>query len=96
MESRFNGQSLVKKWHVADPKIIFAKKSGARLIKAKGQTHPGSSEIGRSLRKIQKINLKVCAMKQELICVSQVVYYLYGGVVPSFSFAVSVAASQKT
>jgi hypothetical protein len=28
------------------------KKSGARLIKAKGQTHPGFSEIGKSLRKI--------------------------------------------
>jgi hypothetical protein len=24
-ESRFNGQSLVKKWHVADPKMIFTK-----------------------------------------------------------------------
>jgi hypothetical protein len=47
--------------------MIFAKKLGARLIRAKGQTHPGSSEIGMSLCKIQKITLKVCAMKQELI-----------------------------
>jgi hypothetical protein len=54
----------------------FIKKSGACLIRAKGQTHPGSTEIGKSLRKIQKITLKVCAMKQELICVSQMAYYL--------------------
>jgi hypothetical protein len=54
----------------------FCKKLGARLIRAKGQTHPGSSEIGMSLCKIQNITLKVCAMKQELIYVSKVVYYL--------------------
>jgi hypothetical protein len=48
----------------------FFKKSGARLNRAKGQTYPGSSEISRSLRKIQKITPKVCATKPELICVS--------------------------
>jgi hypothetical protein len=56
----------------------FCKNLGARLIKAKGQTHLSSSKIGMSLCKIQKINLKVCAMKQELIYVSQVVYYSCG------------------
>jgi hypothetical protein len=40
----------------------FCKKIGARLIRAKGQTHPGSSEIGRSWRKIQKITPKVYTM----------------------------------
>jgi hypothetical protein len=50
--------------------MIFVKKLGARLIRAKGQTHPGFSKIGMSLRKIQKITLKVYAMKRELICVS--------------------------
>jgi hypothetical protein len=72
-----------------DPKMIFAKKSGAHLIRAKGQTHPGSSEIGRSFREIQKITPKVCATKRELIGVSQVAYYLCGGVVHNFPFAVS-------
>jgi hypothetical protein len=62
----------------------FCKKLGARLIRAKGQTHPGSIKIGMSLCKIQKITLKVCAMKQELIYVSQVVYYLYGVLCPAF------------
>jgi hypothetical protein len=62
----------------------FCKKLGARLIRAKGQTHPGSNEIGMSLCKIQKITLKVCAMKQELIYVSQVVYYLCGVLCPAF------------
>jgi hypothetical protein len=62
----------------------FCKKLGARRIRAKGQTHPGSSEIGMSLCKIQKIALKVCVMKQELIYISQVVYYLYGVLCPAF------------
>jgi hypothetical protein len=58
-ESRLNGQSLVKKWRVADPNMIFEKKSGACLISAKVQIQPGSSKIGRSLHKIQNIPLKV-------------------------------------
>jgi hypothetical protein len=62
----------------------FYKKLEARLIRAKGQTHTGSSEIGMSLCKIQKITRKVCAMKQELIYVSQVVYYLCGVLCPAF------------
>jgi hypothetical protein len=61
----------------------FCKKLGARLIRAKGQTHHGSSEIGMTLCKIQKITLKVCAMKQELIYVSHVVYYLCGVLCPA-------------
>jgi hypothetical protein len=32
----------------------FYKKSGGLLFCAKVQNHPGSSEIGRNLRKIQK------------------------------------------
>jgi hypothetical protein len=62
----------------------FCKKLGALLVRAKGQTHPGSSEIDMSLCKIQKITLKVCMIKQELIYVSQVVYYLYGVLCPTF------------
>jgi hypothetical protein len=62
------------------------KKSGAQLISAKVQTHPGSSEIGKSLHKIQKITLKVCPTKRELIYVSQVVYYLCGMLFPAFNF----------
>jgi hypothetical protein len=60
----FNGQSLVKKWQCCGSENDFFKKLGARLIRAKGQTHPGSNEIGMSLCKIQKITLKVCAMKK--------------------------------
>jgi hypothetical protein len=64
--------------------MIFCKKIGARHIRAKGQTHLGSSEIGRSLRKIQKITLKVCVTKQDLICVPHVIYYLCGVLCPTF------------
>jgi hypothetical protein len=45
---------LVKKWRVVDPKMIVCKKSGGLLFSAKVQNHPGSTEIGRNLRKIQK------------------------------------------
>jgi hypothetical protein len=58
-ESHLKDQSLVKKWRIADPNIIFEKKSEACLITAKVQIQPGSSEIGRSLRKIQNIPPKV-------------------------------------
>jgi hypothetical protein len=73
-------------------KIIFAKnhfckKSGACFIIAKVQTHPGSSKIGKSLRKIKNIPPKVSAMKCELICVSQGDYYLCGMLFPTFYFA---------
>jgi hypothetical protein len=62
----------------------FCKKLGARLIRAKGQTHPGSSKIGMSLCKIQEITPKDCAMEQELIYVPHVVYYLCGVLCPAF------------
>jgi hypothetical protein len=62
----------------------FFKKSGARLNRAKGQTHFGSSEIGMILRKMQKITPKVFAIKKELICVSQLVYYICGVLCPAF------------
>jgi hypothetical protein len=62
----------------------FSKKLGCHLIRAKGQTHPDSNEIGMSLCKIKKITLKICAMKQELIYVSQIVYYLCGVLCPAY------------
>jgi hypothetical protein len=45
-ESRFNGQSSVNKCCIVDPNMIFFKKSRARHIAAKMQTHPVSSGIG--------------------------------------------------
>jgi hypothetical protein len=65
----------------------FYKKSGGLLFSAKVQKHPGSTEIGRKLHKIQKIPLKGTATKRELICVSQGVYYLCGVFYPAFDFA---------
>jgi hypothetical protein len=65
----------------------FCKKSGGLLFSTKVQNHPGSSEIGRNLHKIQKIPLKAATTKRELICVSQVVYYLCGVFSPAFDFA---------
>jgi hypothetical protein len=44
----------------------FCKKPGACLIAAKVQSHPGFSEIGRSLRKIKNIPLKVSKYKMHV------------------------------
>jgi hypothetical protein len=65
----------------------FCKKLGGLCFSAKVQNHPGSTEIGRNLHKIQKIPLKAAATKRELICVSQVVYYLCGVFSSPFDFA---------
>jgi hypothetical protein len=43
--------------------MSFEKKSATCLITAKVQNHPGSSEIGRSLRKIENIPLKGATIK---------------------------------
>jgi hypothetical protein len=69
-----------------DPKMIFSKNQELVLYSAKVQTHPDSSKIGRSLRKIQNIPPTVVAMNRELICVSQVVY-LCGVLCLAFDFA---------
>jgi hypothetical protein len=70
-----------------ESKNDFCKKSGGLLFSGKVQNHPGSSEIGRNLHKIQKIPSKAAATKRELICVSQVAYYLCGVFSPAFVFA---------
>jgi hypothetical protein len=54
-------------------KYDFSKKLGGLCFSAKVQNHPGSSEIGRNLHKIQKIPPKAAATKRELICIFQVV-----------------------
>jgi hypothetical protein len=41
----------------------FCKKSGGLLFSAKVQNHPGSSEIGRNLHKIQKNTSEGCRNK---------------------------------
>jgi hypothetical protein len=64
----------------------FFKNSGGLFFCAKVQTHPGSSEIGRSLRKIQNIPSKAAGMKRDVICVSQEVYYLCGVFFTAFDF----------
>jgi hypothetical protein len=62
----------------------FCKILGAHLIRAKGQTHPGSSEIGMSLCKIQKNNSK--SLRDEIradICIPSGLLFMWG-VVSSF------------
>jgi hypothetical protein len=40
VECHFNGNGLVNKWHVADPKMIFAKNHELILIELKGNPTP--------------------------------------------------------
>jgi hypothetical protein len=69
-----------------DPKMIFA--IGPLLIRAKGQTHPGSSKIGRSLRKENNSEGLRDKMRADM-CISGGLLFMWG-VVPNFSFVVSV------
>jgi hypothetical protein len=64
----------------------FSKKLGGLLLSAKVQNHPASSEIGRILCKNQNIPPKAATTKREMICVSQVVYYLCGAFFLAFDF----------
>jgi hypothetical protein len=71
-------------WHVTDLKIIFEKKLGARLIRAKGKTHPGSSEIDMSFCKIQKNNSESLHDETRAdICIPGGLLFMWS-VVPSF------------
>jgi hypothetical protein len=76
--------------------MIFFKKSRSLLFSAKVQNHPGSIEIGRNLRKIQKNTYEGCRNKTR--AGRRIPWYLLfmWGVFPSFQFRVWVAASQKT
>jgi hypothetical protein len=95
-ESRLNGQSLVKKWRITDPKMIFAKKSGGWLFSAKVQNHPGSTKIGKELAQILKYTSEGCRNEtRPHIRIPGGLVFLWG-VFPSFWFRVSMAASQKT
>jgi hypothetical protein len=62
VESPFFPCCLVKKKTCCGSKNDFYKKSGGLVFNAKVQNHPGSTEIGRNLHKIQKIPSK--AMQQ--------------------------------
>jgi hypothetical protein len=70
--------TFIKEMTCCGSKKDFCKKLGGLLFSAKVQNHLDSSKIGRNMRKIQKIPSKAAATKQELICISQVVYYLCG------------------
>jgi hypothetical protein len=59
-------------------------KLGARFIRAKRQTHPGSSEIGMSLCKIQKNNLEGLHDETRAdICILGGILFMWN-VMPSF------------
>jgi hypothetical protein len=73
----------------------FCKKSGARFNRAKGQSHPSSSEIGRSLRKNPENKSE--GLRDEMrsdMCILGGLLFMWG-VVSSFTFAVLMSTSQK-
>jgi hypothetical protein len=75
--------------------MIFFKKSGARLIRAKGQTHPRFQQNRQELVYNPENNFE--GLRDETradMCILGSLLFMWG-VVPSFPFAVLVAASQK-
>jgi hypothetical protein len=66
--------------------MIFA--IGPCLIRAKGQTHSGSSTIGRSLRK-ENNSEDLRDKTRADMCISGGLLFMWG-VVPNFSFIVSL------
>jgi hypothetical protein len=62
-DSRFFPRLFSEEMTCCGSKNDFCKKSGGLLFSVKVQNHPGSSEIGRNLHKIQKIPLKVATTK---------------------------------
>jgi hypothetical protein len=73
--------------------MIFVKKSGACLITAKVQNHPGSSKNRQELVQNPKYTSEGCHNETRAdMCIPCGLLFMWG-VVPSFWFRVSVAAS---
>jgi hypothetical protein len=74
---------------------FYKKKSGACLITAKVQTYPSSSKIDRSLHRIQKYTSEGFHNETRAdMCIPGGLLFMWG-VVSSFRFRVSIAASHK-
>jgi hypothetical protein len=77
-EFRFNGQSFKKKCCIVDPKMIFSKNQERVILPLKCKHAPFPAESAEAYTKFRIYLKRFCASKQELICASHEVYYLYG------------------
>jgi hypothetical protein len=77
-ESRLNGQSLVKKWHVAAPNIIFAKNQELVLLPLKCKTIPVPAKSAGAFTK-SKIYLRVVPQRNESLYVYPRWSIIYAG-----------------
>jgi hypothetical protein len=93
-ESRFNGQSLVKKWCVEDPKIIFSENQEVAFLALKCKTTPVPPKSARACAKF-KIYLWRLPQWNETLCAYPRWSTIYVECFSSFCFRVSIAALQK-
>jgi hypothetical protein len=93
-ESPFFPCCLVKKWHVADPKMIFFLKLGGLLFSAKVQNHPGPTKSAGTCTKFKKYLQRLCNKMRADMCIPGCLLFMWG-VFPRFRFRISGAASQK-
>jgi hypothetical protein len=93
-ESHLNDQSLVKKWRIADSNIIFEQNQKLVLLPLKCKSSPVPVKSVGACAKF-KIYLQRCHNEIRAdICILDSLLFMWG-VLPSFRFRVSVAASQK-
>jgi hypothetical protein len=93
-KSLLNGQSLVKKWHVADPKMIFVKNQELLLLALMCKPTPVSAKSAGDCAK-SKIYLWRLSQRNESWYAYPKWSIIYVECCASFQFCVSVAASQK-
>jgi hypothetical protein len=93
-DSRFFPTCLVKKWHVADPKIIFAKNQEVYFLALKCKTTAVPAKSVETCTKFKKYLRRLPQQNESRYAYTRW-STIYGGVFPSFRFRISVAASQK-
>jgi hypothetical protein len=86
---------LVKKWCVADPKMIFAKNQEVYFLALKCKTTPVPTKSAGTCAKFKKYLQRLPHKTRADIRIPGCLLFMWG-VFPSFWFRVSVGASQKT
>jgi hypothetical protein len=94
-ESPFSPCCLVKKWSVADPKMIFfAKNQELYFLALKCKTTPILAKSAGTCTKFKKYLRRLLQQNESFYAYSRM-STIYLGCFPSFWFRVSVAASPK-
>jgi hypothetical protein len=93
-ESPFLPCCLVKKWHVADQKMIFTKNQEVYFLALKCKTTPVPAKSAGTCAKFKKYLRRLRNKTRADMCIPECLLFMWG-VFPSFRYRISVAASQK-